>query len=387
MIETVVENILIIAMTVAALFTTDNPAVLIICAGVTMVLVTYGSLMDEKNYLLTAATALVMCAFAMLSGSFVGFIAFALLKDIKPVFRAGIGIVLYAACSLLLFKERTAICVLFVLILIVVYAAILFAYAMMEKAQQRRDMEMEKIVASNVSALHEKRINEELVKQNLLTEKNARLVERENISRNIHNSVGHTITAAIMTLDAADMLYDVKPDEARTKMNDANERMRGSLESIRRAVRVLDDECKDIAASDMKANMENVISEFVMDTSLKVGRLFDMLPDDVMIPQEHAAFLTGVLQEALTNGVKHGKANEFVVVLMGDTAHIKLDVSDNGTSDFDEANREVLIQNGFGIRKIISYVEKNGGKTSVVNQQGFRISVELPIVGADKASS
>ena len=387
MIETVVENILIIAMTVGALFTTDNPAVLIICAGVTMVLVTYGSLMDEKNYVLTAATALVMCAFAMVSGSFVGFIAFALLKDIKPVFRAGIGIVLYAASSLLLFKERTAICVLFVLILIVVYAAILFAYAMMEKAQQRRDMEMEKIVASNVSALHEKRINEELVKQNLLTEKNARLVERENISRNIHNSVGHTITAAIMTLDAADMLYDVKPDEARTKMNDANERMRGSLESIRRAVRVLDDECKDIAASDMKANMENVISEFVMDTSLKVGRLFDMLPDDVMIPQEHAAFLTGVLQEALTNGVKHGKANEFVVVLMGDTAHIKLDVSDNGTSDFDEANRDVLIQNGFGIRKIISYVEKNGGKTSVVNQQGFRISVELPIVGADKAPS
>lgn len=68
------------------------------------------------------------------------------------------------------------------------------------------------------------------------------VVERENISRNIHNSVGHSITAAIMTLDAADMLYDVNPYEARKRMNDANNRIRVSLESIRRALRVLDDE-------------------------------------------------------------------------------------------------------------------------------------------------
>ena len=62
---------------------------------------------------------------------------------------------------------------------------------------------------SNLNEMHEKRLNQELTKQNYLADKNARLVERENISRNIHNSVGHSITAAIMTLDAADMLYDV----------------------------------------------------------------------------------------------------------------------------------------------------------------------------------
>ena len=86
----------------------------------------------------------------------------------------------------------------------------------------------------------QKKLAKELVIKNYLADKNARLEERENISRNIHNSVGHSITAAIMTLDAADMLYDTAPDKAREKMNTANERIRTGLEAIRQAVRVLD---------------------------------------------------------------------------------------------------------------------------------------------------
>ena len=41
-------------------------------------------------------------------------------------------------------------------------------------------------------------------------------------------------------------------EDARKRMNDANTRIRGSLESIRRAVRVLDEESAGIAADDLK---------------------------------------------------------------------------------------------------------------------------------------
>ena len=263
---------------------------------------------------------------------------------------------------------------------------------------------------SNINEMHEKRLNRELTIKNYLAEKNARLVERENISRNIHNSVGHSITAAIMTLDAADMLYDVKPDEARKRMNDANERMRGSLESIRRAVRTLDVETGTISAIDLKASMDAIIDEFVMDTEMKVDKIYEMpnkiyvsdadklsedaLPDDnagvsgeeedrsveIPIPREHAEFLTGVLKEFLTNGVKHGNATEYVVLLKGDSAHISLVVKDNGKSDFTPENSRRRIENGFGIKKIISYVERCGGKAAFTNENGFRSEVELPIL-------
>ena len=160
---------------------------------------------------------------------------------------------------------------------------------------------------------------------------------------------------------------------------DANDRIRGSLESIRRAVRVLDDETKAIAASDLKADMESIIHEFVMDRTYRVDHDFSRLPDGGKIPGEHAVFLTGALQEFLTNGVKHGHATEYVVIMIGDSAHIRLEVSDNGTGDFNADNRDNRIRNGFGIKKIISYAEKNGGKTEFSNGHGFRSIVELPI--------
>ena len=228
--------------------------------------------------------------------------------------------------------------------------------------------------------MHEKKLNRELAEQNLLIEQNARLVERENISRNIHNSVGHSITAAIMTLDAADILYEVKPDEARKRMNDANERMRGSLESIRRAVRALDDTGAPLEITDLISNFDTIIENFVMDSRIKVDKVYKTENVGSKISHENAEFLTGALEEFLTNGLKHGGANEYYVLLEGDSAHIRLVVKDNGENDFNEANREIKIKNGFGLKKIEQYVKRYGGKCSFENEGGFRSIVELPLI-------
>ena len=53
--------------------------------------------------------------------------------------------------------------------------------------------------------------------------------EREQISRDIHNSVGHTIMAAIMSLDAAEAVYNIDFEKAIEKVKFANIRMRESL--------------------------------------------------------------------------------------------------------------------------------------------------------------
>ncbi len=247
--------------------------------------------------------------------------------------------------------------------------------------EQKKLGERERIVASNISELHEKQLNEQLMMQKLVDERNARLMERETISRNIHNSVGHSITAAILTtLDAADMLYDVKPEEARKKMNDANHRIRESLESIRTAVRVLDEDNKMLPAKDLKSELDMIASEFVMDTDFQVHQNYSDIADDINIPHDYAVFLTGVLQEILTNGVKHGNANAFIVILSGDSAHVRLKISDNGNSDFSTTNWEQRIEQGFGLKKIMSYVESCGGKAEFINENGFQSMVELPIV-------
>ena len=354
--------------------------------------------------------------FALFSGGFWGFFIFVVIDELKAWMIVVLAEVIYICSNIISYisdvptGREVAKMLIFSLIIAAGHAILLALKAVIRQNFIRNIAAKERIMKSNINEMHEKRLNRELTIKNYLAEKNARLVERENISRNIHNSVGHSITAAIMTLDAADMLYDVKPDEARKRMNDANERMRGSLESIRRAVRTLDVETGTISVIDLKASMDAIIDEFVMDTEMKVDKIYEMpnkiyvsdadklsekaLPDDnagvsgeeedrsveIPIPREHAEFLTGVLKEFLTNGVKHGNATEYVVLLKGDSAHISLVVKDNGKSDFTPENSRRRIENGFGIKKIISYVERCGGKAVFTNENGFKSEVELPIL-------
>lgn len=382
---TVLDNIIIIILTIAGLFTSKAPELFVVAAGLLMVLTTYESFYEDVSRALLAAEVVVMTSFAVLSGGFAGFIVFFLLKAAREYIRIILGVCLFLLATFIIYKNMSfAMCIVNTLILSVAFFLLILLHILLEHIEKRKRWEEGRVTASNISEMHEKRLNEQLVMQNFLVEKNARLVERENISRNIHNSVGHSITAAIMTLDAADVLYDVRPEEARKRMNDANVRIRGSLESIRRAVRVLDEDGIEIFASDLKHEMENIIHEFMMGTKIRVDQDFSQLMEDIKMPHDHAVFLTGALQEMLTNGMKHGNASEFVVILFGDTAHVRLEVSDNGHSDFDSLNSKSRIDNGFGIKKIISYAEKCGGKTSFVNGNGFKGMVELPIVFAEQ---
>ena len=227
--------------------------------------------------------------------------------------------------------------------------------------------------------MHEIKKSKELARQSFYVEKNARLIERENISRNIHNSVGHSITAAIMTLDAADLLFEKKPEEAHKKMNDATDRIRGSLNAIRSAVRALDEESSDVTVKDLICYFDNILNEFLMDSDRSCERIYEFYDEERELPREHVEFLTGALEELLTNGVKHGNASCFIVKLSGDSAHLQLEVKDNGRSEFDEKSREELIKNGFGLKKLAAYAERCGGGASFQNEDGFRTVITLPV--------
>ena len=230
-----------------------------------------------------------------------------------------------------------------------------------------------------VNEMYEKKLNQELTIKHYLAEKNARLEERENISRNIHNSVGHSITAAIMTLEAADMLLDTAPDKAREKINLANERIRGSLSSIRHAVRVLDEETSLVPMEDFTAQLLTITDNFCMDTTLQILNDFSHAGSNLVLPREHAEFLTGALEELLSNGVRHGRATRFTVHLITDSGHIKLKVSDNGSSTFSKINEEENIRHGFGLKKLISYTKRCGGTAGFENKNGFTAELTLPI--------
>lgn len=271
-------------------------------------------------------------------------------------------------------------------------SVILFAFEMLlEKYAQVQNKYSEIVTVSALNELYEKKLNRELVIKNYLSEKNARMEERENISRNIHNSVGHSITAAIMTLDAADMIFEENPELAREKMHIAAERIRTGLESIRHAVRVLDKTSENISYEDFISALNSIIDNFAMDTNIRIRTDYSCFAEEIMIPHEQAEFLTGALQELLTNGVKHGRADIFTVTLVSDSSHLQMSVADNGIGigcveaageQFaNEKFKKNLINSGFGLKKIASYVIRCGGSTEIDLKNGFKFEITLPILG------
>lgn len=269
---------------------------------------------------------------------------------------------------------------LYAVILICISAVILAGEKCLVKYFDTKDKLSYSLSVCALGELSEKKLNKELRIKNYLSDRNARLEERENISRSIHNSVGHSITAAIMTLDAADMLFDTSPHKAREKVSTANERIRDSLASIRRAVRVLDSEDTPIPVSDLCESIDAICKNFTMDTHITVRTNLSDCSYDKLIPSVHAEFFCSATSELLSNGVRHGNADMFFVSLTSDSRHLQLIVTDNGNSDFCSENSTIKIQNGFGLKKLISYCEKNGGKAEFSNPVGFKSVVALPII-------
>ena len=411
MINVVASDICIILLTLLAVTMSGRTAWMLVLGGLLLICVTAGYIKDGEGKRLKITQLLLAVLFALSVGSWWGCIVFVCLLWKKAWQTAlVINIVLIGELILMLIisvngyatgsffawnwndlsgaqdvmgrHDRSHLiaawlgtCILINLIGILVMVARMLTQRREEKEEEGR----RRIQNYSLSEMHEIQRNKELTRQSFYIDKNARLLERENISRNIHNSVGHSITAAIMTLDAADMLFEKKPEEAHKRMNDATERIRGSLGAIRSAVRALDDEAADVMLKDLLCYFDNILNEFLMDTERSCDRIYELYDDERGIPREHTEFLTGALEELLTNGVKHGGAAHFVVKLSGDSAHLRLEVKDDGRSSFSEETGAQLIQNGFGLKKLISYAERCGGRASFSNENGFHSIIELPL--------
>ena len=129
--------------------------------------------------------------------------------------------------------------------------------------------------------------------QSSMTDKVARYEEREKISRDIHNSVGHTITAAIMAIDAAEAIRGVSAELADSKVSAAGERMRESLQVIRDSVRLVDSRDTSISLKDLIKTLTICLRQFEMDANMRIQNNFGEIPADILsmsINAEHARF-------------------------------------------------------------------------------------------------
>ena len=373
--------ILLIILMSAALFTAYNPYLLIMLAGVLMIIFAIRSIDETESRLLLFMQLIFSVLYVLISDNVSSYLIF---YELKKTGKKPVNIIfptaIFALSRIFIRDKMMAEIILHMIVLACISCIIYMLQKLVFNYLSAKTTVAQAVSVTAVNEMYEKKLNHELTIKNYLADRNARLEERENISRNIHNSVGHSITAAIMTLEAADMLIEKAPDRAREKMNTANERIRQSLSSIRHAVRVLDNDKEPVPMEDFISELCVITDNFTTDTSIKIRTDFEQADKEIKLSQEYSEFLTGAVSEFLTNGVRHGRADVFILIVTADSRHLKISVNDNGKSDFSSQNKKILIESGFGLKRIISFAEKCGGEAFFSNENGFRAVVTLPVM-------
>ena len=216
--------------------------------------------------------------------------------------------------------------------------------------------------------------NEMLSLEKETAEFRGRMQERERISRDIHNSVGHTITAAIFALEAAKMQRPKEPEAADEKTDRAIARMRESMDIIRNSVRMMNDQ-NVMDVQELEKLLILCCRQTEQDSDIYIDADLSGLSSaaDTPMSSERVSFLYGMVQECVTNGMKHGNAHHYRLKagVEGDT--VAIEVWNDGKIPDD------MPQEGFGLQHLRSYAEKAGGSFLINADKGFTVRLALPL--------
>jgi signal transduction histidine kinase len=193
--------------------------------------------------------------------------------------------------------------------------------------------------------------------------------ERTRVARDIHDSLGHHLTAASVQLEKAATFRDREPDAAAQALADARQSVRFALEDVRLSVAALRDGSPFSLATSVDALVRGLRSENVT-VELSITGSEDGFARPVLVALYRAA------QEAVTNARRHAAANAVSVRVDLDDAGGRLLVADDGRG-FDPGAPD---RGGFGLRGLRERLDLVGGSLGVESAPGggTRLTVSVP---------
>ncbi|MDT8719589.1 sensor histidine kinase [Clostridium sp. 19966] len=204
-----------------------------------------------------------------------------------------------------------------------------------------------------------KKANEELESYASTIEEIAVLRERNRISREIHDSVGHALSTMIIQLRGIDKIIRKDSEKASKLCIELADFAKESMESVRAAVRAmkpreLEEYEGIIAVSEMIKNFQKLSG---IEVNLRVSdNVWKLNSDQTMA-------IYRIIQEFLSNSLRHGKASRVNIFLNFLQDGIRLHLKDDGTGaeNFSE---------GVGLRSIRERLSSWGGSMQYFTKPG-----------------
>jgi signal transduction histidine kinase len=213
--------------------------------------------------------------------------------------------------------------------------------------------------------------NEKLRQYALRIENQAILQERNRIARDIHDSLGHSLTALNIQLETALKLWQSNPEKAKAFLTRAKDLGSQSLQDVRQSVSAMrSDPVQGRSLEDAIASLAEELQRSTGITPTCSLLLERPLPAEV-----HTAAYR-IVQEALTNIYKYANATQVKIQLQATTDELNLTVEDNGKGFNVETNTT-----GFGLQGMRERTLALGGQLMIDSKpgNGSRITACFPL--------
>lgn len=194
--------------------------------------------------------------------------------------------------------------------------------------------------------------------------------ERNRMSRELHDTVGHTFTTVIMGMDAVSYLLEVNPAMAREKLDVLRQVARDGLEEVRRSIH-------QMAPPEEEGSFAAQLDQMARDFGINTGTEIQLTTSGEVYELPRQAQLTMIrcLQEALTNSKRHGLASSVRIHAEYAPSRYTLTISDDGVGGGD-------IQPGFGLTAMADRLAALQGRLQVLPsaQKGVTVVCSIPVL-------
>lgn len=212
-------------------------------------------------------------------------------------------------------------------------------------------------------------VNRELKNYAAITERIGENNERKRLAREIHDTLGHALTGIAAGVDATLIIIDKSPEVAKRQLQLVSKVVREGISDVRNSLNKLRPGALEQAG--LKGALQKMIAEFTeLSDDLQIILTYDADQADFEVAKEDALFR--VVQESITNSIRHGAASQIRIHFYIEEQNLKITIDDNGFG----ASKISL---GYGLTQMKERIAAIHGTIAFDGSDGFVTRISVPL--------
>lgn len=212
-------------------------------------------------------------------------------------------------------------------------------------------------------------VNRELKNYAAITERIGENNERKRLAREIHDTLGHALTGIAAGVDATLIIIDKSPEMAKKQLQLVSQVVREGISDVRNSLHKLRPGALEQAG--LKGALQKMILEFTqLSEGLQINLHYDIENVDFEVAKEDALFR--VIQESITNSIRHGAASIISIHFYIENFNLMLKIEDNGFGS-------LTIQPGYGLTQMKERIAALHGSIRFDGSDGFITYIQVPL--------